>query len=98
MKIYFINAHKYLKGKCQEDGARFFLVVPVTGEGAQLETQEMPSEYVAKLLYFEDDRTLEQSAMRECGVSFSGDVQNLSGCDPLQPALGEPALPGGWTG
>lgn len=25
------------------------------------------------------------------GISFSGDTQNLPGCDPVQPALGEPA-------
>lgn len=70
----------------------------MTGQGTKVETQEIRSKYVAKLLYFEDDRALEHSAVRKCGVSFSGDIQNLSGCDPLQPALGEPALPGGWTG
>lgn len=26
-----INAYKYLKGRCQEDGARFSLVVPTEG-------------------------------------------------------------------
>jgi len=28
-------------------------------------------------------------------VSLSGDTQNLSGCSPVQPAPGDPALAGG---
>jgi len=38
---------------------------------------------------------LRQVAQRGCGVSFSGDVQNLPGQGPVQLALGEPALAGG---
>ena len=34
---------------------------------------------------------------REVWVSFSGDIQNLPGHRSVQPALGEPALAGGWT-
>jgi len=29
-----INAYKYLKGGCQEDGAKLFTMVPSTGQGA----------------------------------------------------------------
>jgi len=32
------------------------------------------------------------------GVSFSGDIQALSGRGAVQPALGDPASAGGWAG
>lgn len=38
-------------------------------------------------------RALEQASQRDCGV-FSGDTNNLPGCDPVQPVLGEPPLAG----
>jgi len=45
--------------------------------------------------YFEGDGALEHAAQGGCEVSFSGNVQNLPGQGPGQPALGKPALSGG---
>lgn len=50
---------------------------------AQTGTQEVPHERKEKLLYFDGDRALEQTAQRDCGVSFSGEIQNLPGCFPV---------------
>ena len=39
--------------------------------------------------------TLAQAAQGGCGVSFSGDIQDLPGQGPVQPAVGDPASAGG---
>jgi len=46
-------------------------------------------------LQTEGDGALEQAAQGGCGVSFSGDIQDLPGQGPLQPTVGDPALAGG---
>ena len=89
-----INAYKYLKGGCHEDGSRLFLVVPSRqdkGQWAQTEAQEVPSEHEEELLPSEGDGALEQAAQGGCGVSFSGDIQDPPGEGPVQPAVGDPA-------
>jgi len=67
------------------------------GQWAQTEAQEVPSEQEEELLPSEGDGALEQAAQGDCGFSFSGDIQDLPGRGLVQPAVGDPALAGGWT-
>jgi len=64
------------------------------GQRAQTEAQEVPSEPEEELLHSEGDGALAQAAQGVCGVSFSGDIQDLPGQGPVQPAVGDPALAG----
>jgi len=55
----------------------------------------LSSEHEEELLHSEDDGALEQAAQEGCGVSFSGDIQDLPRRGPVQPAIGDPASAGG---
>jgi len=67
------------------------------GQRAQTEAEEVPAEQVEELLHSEGEAALEQAAQGGCGVS-SGDIQDPPGRGPVQPALGDPASAGDWTG
>jgi len=62
------------------------------GQQAQTEAEEVPPEHEEELLPSEGNRALEQVAQGGCGFSFSGDIKDLPGRGPVQPALGHPAL------
>jgi len=94
-----INAYKCLKGGCQEDGAKLFSGAQRQDKGqrAQTEAEEIPAEHEEELLPSEGDGALEQAAQGGCEV-FSGDIQDPPGRGAVQPAVGDPAWAGGWTG
>ena len=64
------------------------------GQWAQTEAQEVLSEHEEELLSSEGDGALEQAAQGGCGVSFSGDIQDLPGRGPVRSAVGDPASAG----
>ena len=68
------------------------------GQWAQTEAEEVPSEQEEELVPSEGDGALAQAAQGGCGVSFSGDIQAPPGRGFVQPAVGDPAWAGGWTG
>jgi len=65
------------------------------GQWAQTKAEEVPSEHEEELLTSEGDGALEQVAWGGCRFSFSGDIQDLPGQGPVQPAVGDPASAGG---
>jgi len=67
------------------------------GQRAQTEAEEVPSEHEEELLRSEGDGALEQAAQRGYGASFSGHIKKPPGHSSVQPAVGDPALAGGWT-
>ncbi|GAB0210251.1 mitochondrial enolase superfamily member 1 [Grus japonensis] len=91
-----INTYKYLKGGCQEDEARLFSVV-LSGRrrGNRHKLEHRKFHRNMRKNFFEGDQALEQAAQRGCGVSFSGDIHNPPGRNPVQHALSDPALAGG---
>lgn len=62
----------------QDDGAMFFLVVPsdrTRTNGQKLEDRKFEMNMGKNFPYCESDVALEQSTLRDCEVSFSGDIR-----------------------
>ena len=78
-------------------GPNSFQWCPATGQGqqAQTEADEVLSEHEEELLPSEGDGALAQAAQRSWRFSFSGDIPDLPGQGPVQPAVGDPASAGG---
>jgi len=89
------NAYKYLKGGCQEDGAKLFSVVPsdrTRGNGHKLKQRKFhlnTGKNFITWMVTEPWHRLPREAVE------SGDIQDLPGQGPVQPAVGDPALAGG---
>ena len=75
-----ISVYSYLKGGGQEHGNK--------RQWAETYAKEVSRECDAELLYCVGDCAMEQTAQRGCGVSLTGDIQELSGCSPVQFSLG----------
>ncbi|KAJ7414011.1 hypothetical protein WISP_87322 [Willisornis vidua] len=89
-----INIYSILRGSVRRMGQVLFSRDQQHDKGQEMQTgtQEYPSKYEEKVLYWEDDRALEQAVQRGWGGSFSVDVKNLPGDDPIKPALCTPTL------
>ena len=59
------------------------------GETAINWSTEVLHQYANELLHSKGERALEQAAQGGCGFSFSGDIQDLPGCLPVQPDVGD---------
>lgn len=76
-----IRAHKYLKGRCQENGARFSPAVPSDRTRHSRHRLKHRKLHLNMRKSFLTLRVTEhcQAARRICGVSFSGDIKNMPG-------------------
>ena len=93
-----INVYKYLKGECQEDGARLFSVVPsdrTRGNGHKLQHRQfhlnMRKNFFT-LRVTEPWHRLPREAVESPSLETFKTHLDMNS---VQPALGEPALAGG---
>ena len=86
LRDHLINAYKYLKCRIQMDDARLFsLVCSNRTRSKNCNTGNSIPTQKKELVYCESGRAVEQAAQTDCGVSFSGDIQDLDAfpCNPL---------------
>jgi len=80
LRVDLRNASKYLMGRYEEDGYRLFSVVPsnrTRGNGHKLKQRKL---HLNKSKNFFTLRVREHwNRLPCCGVSFSGNIQNLPG-------------------
>ena len=89
-----IIVYKYLRCRRQRDKAGHG--DRMRGNGHKPKHRKFHTN-VHRNFFRKGDRALEQVAQRGCGVSFSGDIQDLPGHLPVQHGLGSLFWQGGWT-
>jgi len=96
-----ITVYKYLQGGCQEDGARLFAVVPsdrTRGNGHKLKQRKFQLNMRKNFFPLRVTEHWHRLPREVVGSLSLGDIQDPPGQGPVQPAVGDPALAGGWTG
>jgi len=98
LRGHLINADKYLKGGCQDDGAKLFPVVPsnrTRGSGHKLKQRKLQlntRKNFFTLRVTEPWHRLPREVMDSPSLEI---FNTLPGRGPVQPAVGDPALAGG---
>ena len=59
------------------------------GKGRKLEHRKFCTNMKKNFFMVRVIGALEWAAQRDCGISFSGAIQVSSGCQPVQPAVGD---------
>lgn len=91
---HFINVYRYLIGRSKEDSLKR-QVAPSKGTRGNRHKLKYKKFYLNTrkiFLYCENDRILKQIAQVPCRVSILGHIQNLTGYNPKQSPLSDPAM------
>ena len=89
-RVLHLRRNNYVHQFCRE-GRGYFSGQQVGREPAGCWwtwTQKVPYKHKEEFIFCEGDRALKQAAQRGCGISFSGDIQNLPGCFSAKPTIG----------
>jgi len=81
--------YKYLKGGCQDDGAKHFSVVPSD------RTRDNRHKLKHRKFQLNMRKNFFTFKVTKPWNRLSRDIQNLPGQGPVQPAVGDPASAGG---
>lgn len=79
-----------MKEGCQEDGARQWWEFQAIGQEAkaEIDAQNVSAQHEEELLCCAGDQALEQIDQRGSGISLTGSIQEPSGHNSVQSALG----------
>jgi len=93
-----INAYKYLKGECPEDGAKLFSVVPsdrTRGNGHKLKHRKFHLNIRKNFFILRVTEPWNRLPRQVVEFPSLEIMKNLPGQGPVQPAVGDPASAGG---